>query len=334
MPHVRHVSSLANHPVKNARRPPHHAQRRRIPRQSIVDNAGRRAEAAGRAALLTRQSIWSVVGHNVPMRRSLAGLLFVVAAAALSLAAASWWLERTAFDPDASADAAHDVLADEGIRNQIATLIANAAADEVGIDANELQPYVYELAATKPGAEVLEQVVADAHAKVIGLHDGPVRITPQQMVLLVRDERAAVLRPVRLPINEVRPISIVRQSVHWVIPVMAAVGAVALLAGLVMHPARSDAIFGLGALLVLLGLMAVLVGYLVPVTVVPALSENTWVAAVPQIAKSNAALLFGAAAALIAAGVALVVGAALFRRRRPWSTPVDTSHWNDTRSWR
>ena len=44
--------------------------------------------------------------------------------------------------------------------------------------------------------------------------------------------------------------------------------------------------------------MAVLVGYLVPVTVVPALSENTWVAAVPQIAKSNATFLFGAAAAL------------------------------------
>jgi hypothetical protein len=78
----------------------------------------------------------------------------------------------------------------------------------------------------------------------------------------------------------------------------------------------------------------VLVGYVVPVSLVPALSNNTWVAAVPQLAKSNAPFLFGIAAALVVAGVSFVVGSALFRRRRSWSTPVDVSHRRDSHGWR
>ena len=261
------------------------------------------------------------------MRRSLAALLFVIAAAALSIAAASWWLEQTVFDPDATGDAANTILQDERIRGQIATLIANRAADELGLSPAQLRPHVLELVGTKPGAEVLEQVIADAHARIIGLSDAPVRITPEQMVQLVSDERAAVVRPIRLPINEVQPVSIVRESVHWVIPVGAAIGGLALLLGLVMHPAKADAIIGIGALLIFLGLMAVLVGYVVPVSLVPALSNNTWVAAVPELAKANSTFLFSAAAGLVAAGIAFVGGAALWRRRRGWDAPVDTRHW-------
>ena len=41
IPHVRHVSRLVNQPSKKAPRPPHHAQRRRTPRHSIVGNDGR-----------------------------------------------------------------------------------------------------------------------------------------------------------------------------------------------------------------------------------------------------------------------------------------------------
>lgn len=270
----------------------------------------------------------------VAMRRSVAGLLLVIAAATLSLAAVSWWLDQTAFNPRASKSIAEAVLDDDDIRRQISSLIAQNAASSVGVEVVELQPYVDNLAQTPAGARVLEQVVADGHAKVIGIRDDPVQIQPEQIVQLVSDERAGALPPVTVPVEEVTILSTIRESNGWVMLVSAGIGALALILGLLAHPARSDALFGLGALLVFLAVMAVLVGYIVPVTVVPALSDATWVGAVPALARSNSTTLFGAAIGVAAAGLILVVWVFVSRRRRSWSTPVDMGRYRDVQSWR
>ena len=66
------------------------------------------------------------------MRRGLAGVLFFVAAVCLALAAGGWWLQRVAFDTSSSGELADVVLRDADIRNQIATVAADATAATLG----------------------------------------------------------------------------------------------------------------------------------------------------------------------------------------------------------
>ena len=267
------------------------------------------------------------------MRRSLAALLFVAAAASLSVSAASWWLQHTVFDPDSSEDIANAVLQDETIRRQIATVIADHTARRLNLPPTEVRSTVERVAETEGGGAVMGRIVAQAHARLIGLRDEPVRIGPRLLVRATRNERVAVLPAVTLPVEEVRPISIVRESTSWLIPISAAAGALLLVLALFTHPARADAIYGLGTFLVFAGLMAVLLGYVVPVALVPALSNSTWTAAVPLIAKQAASTLFVGAGVLVAAGIAVVAGSARLGRRRQWKTPVTTRRYYDQRHW-
>ncbi len=267
------------------------------------------------------------------MRRSLASLFFVVAAAALSVSAAAWWLDNTVFDPEASADIADAVLEDGAIRRQIATVIADHTANRLRLPSRQLRATVEEYAQASQGGEIMAEIVAQAHARLIGIRDEPVRITPGQLVRITRDERVAVLPAVTLPVEEVRPVSIVRESTGWLIPISAAIGAVAFLIGLIAHPARADAIFGMGSLLVFVGLMAVLFGYVVPVALVPALNDSTWTAALPLIAKTNSGRLFVGAALLVGSGISLIVGSTALKRRRQFRSPVAGGRYYDQRHW-
>ncbi|MEJ7721019.1 MAG: hypothetical protein WKF58_11460 [Ilumatobacteraceae bacterium] len=151
---------------------------------------------------------------------------------------------------------------------------------------------VERVALTPGGGAVLSAIVAQGHARVIGLREQPVRIGPRLLVEATRDERVAVLPAVTLPIEKIMPISIIRESTDWLIPIAAIAGAVLMLIGLVVHPVRADALFGLGSLFVFVGLMLVLVAYVVPVAIVPALDDSTWTAAIPIIAKENANTVF------------------------------------------
>ncbi len=48
--------------------------------------------------------------NSPPVERSLSGILFLVAAVAISIGAGAWWLQRVAFTPDATRDSAAAIL--------------------------------------------------------------------------------------------------------------------------------------------------------------------------------------------------------------------------------
>lgn len=262
----------------------------------------------------------------------MASLFFIAAALALSISAAAWWLEHTVFDPERSEEIADAVLQDDQIRRQIATVIADHTARRLDLPAREVRATVERVALTPGGGGVLSAIVAQGHARVIGLREQPVRIGPRLLVEATRDERVALLPAVTLPIEKITPISIIRESTDWLIPIAAIAGAVLMLIGLVVHPVRADALFGLGSLFVFVGLMLVLVAYVVPVALVPALDDSTWTAAIPIIAKENANTLFLGAGGLVLGGLAVIIGSAAIGRRRTWRTPVSTSRY-DQRHW-
>lgn len=269
------------------------------------------------------------------MRRGMAGLLFVIAAACLALAAGGWWLQRVAFDTTTSAEIADVVLEDAAIRGQIATVVATAAADQLGVPQPQLRNLVDQYVRAND-AEInaaLGQVVADSHARLIGERDAPVQITGEQLVPIVRNQSAAALPPITLPVQEVTALNVIRVSLSWFIPLMAIAGGVAFLLGLFTHPRKSEAISGIGAFLVFCALAVVLLGWLLPVYALPEIDEGTWVGVIPAVARHNLPFVIVTAVVLGVAGVGLMLAGASYGRRRSWRTPVNMSRYSEQRRW-
>src|SRR4051794_13591551 len=220
-----------------------------------------------------------------PVRRGLAGLLFFVAAIALALAAGGWYLQHVAFDTARSGDLARVVLREAPIRNEIASVAGQATAQTLGVPAEQIQREVDQLAESDAGAALMGQIVSDAHAKLIGARTAPVEITGPQLVQLTRNEAVAGLPPVVLPVQEVGALSAIRRTLDWAVPIAAIVGAVALVLGLVAHPRKADAVFGIGTFCIVAGVVTFILGYVLPVHGLPRLTDNPWASAIPAIAR-------------------------------------------------
>jgi hypothetical protein len=269
------------------------------------------------------------------MRRGVASLLFIVAATCLALAAGGWWLQRVAFHTVSSSAVVDEVLEDARIRDEVARVVASAASETVGVPRADLRTEIEGyLAANDPEIrDALATVIADSHARLIGVRDEPVQITGDQLVPIVRDQRAAALPPVTLPVAELRALSATRVVLGWFVPIAAIAGAVALLLGLVAHPRKSDAVFGIGMFCIFAAVAAVLLGFVIPTFLVPAISDEMWTAVIPAVVKRSLPFVLGAAVVLIAGGTGLILGSAAVRRRRAWSTPVSVNRYTDQRRW-
>ncbi len=270
------------------------------------------------------------------MRRGLAALLFFIAATCLALAAGGWWLQRVAFDPDISGDVVDAAMDNSQIRGEVARTIANASAATVGVPPLELRVRIEgwldadnaELRAT------LATLLAQTDARLIGARDEPVQLTGPELVSIVRDERVAVLPPVTVPVERITALNVIRIGLRWFVPVAAIAGAVALLLGLVAHPRRSDAVFGIGMFCLLAAAAMVILGYLLPTFVAPELSDVLWLELMPAIARTTLPIVLATAAGLVLAALALLmISSAIDRRRRSWDKPIAVHRQPDQRRW-
>ena len=262
-------------------------------------------------------------------------MLFLVAGACLALAAGGWWLQRVAFDTEASAEIADVVLRQEAIRQQVVTIVASSAAGQLGVPEADLRAVVDEYVQADDAAihEVLSQVVADSHARLIGERSEPVQITGAQLVPIVRDQHAADLPPITIPVQQITVLNVIRHALVWFVPLMAGAGALALLLGLVAHPRPSDAVFGIGLFLLFSAAAIVLLGWIVPMYAIPEADQGTWIALIPAVAEHNLPYVFAAAIVLVAVALAVMVAATTLGRRRSWRTPVNLSRYNEQRRW-
>ncbi len=267
------------------------------------------------------------------MRRGIAGLLFFIAAIALALAAAGWWLQRVAFEPAISAELAAVVLQEEELRKEIAEETAEAAASSLDQPVGTVRATVDQVARTDAGARLMEQIVTESHARIIGVRDEPVEITSADLAQIVRDERASTVPPVVLPVEEVRALSITRVTLEWAVPLAAIVGGVAFLLGLLAHPRRAVGVFGIGTFCMLAAVLALLLGWVLPVHAVPAIDDSPWLLVIPAVADHNLPFLLIVSASLFVGGLALMVISAAARRRRTWSAPVSVRRYSDQHQW-
>jgi len=263
------------------------------------------------------------------MERSLAGVLFLVAAVAFSLAAGGWWMQRIAFTPDETRDTTFAILEEADIRLELNTVITGAVAGTVQQPAGDLAEMLETaVLSTRPGATVMMPVIRQAHDRIIGLRDDdPIQITGDELVPIVRDQRAAEVAVVALPIQPIGVLKTTRSMLGWLIPISATIGLIALVLGIIARPERRDVLRGLGAFRLALAASMLVFGYLIPVQFLTAIDNRTWTHAIPRLALRTLPVVVGTAAICAVGGVVLILASRAGGKRRQWSTPLSVARY-------
>jgi len=267
------------------------------------------------------------------VRRTLAGLIFGLAYVCASLAISGWLLHRAAFDPGRTGDLADVVLQDDRVKAAVADTIADAVADQRGLDKATVRQTIATVADTPQGAALFAKVLHDAHARMIGESKAPVRITGEQMVQLVRNQIVGDMPAIVLPVPHVSALDRIRTVLRWMIPFGALFAVGFFVIGFMLHPNRSALVHSLGYGLVLLALLIIVLGYLVPRFALPALSDSFWADVPARLANDSLPIVIAVVVVLATGGMMLLVGTGLLRRRRRWNSPVSTYRYREERRW-
>lgn len=269
------------------------------------------------------------------VRRGLSGVFFFVAAVALAVAAGGWWLQRVAFDTSTSASVARELLQNNTVRGELVTLVSGAAAAQLDTTPAELALVVDATLLNPNAGAVVTDLLSDVHARLIGARSTPVMLTGVEMVGIVRNEVVGDLPPVEIPVETIGWLDTIRSLFAWLVPASALVGLVALVLGIIGHPRRSEAVFGIGVFAVLAAVLGGVLGYILPVFGVPLLSNAAWVDVIPAAARAHAPQLGVVSVVLAIIGGLLVFASLGARRRKPrgWSTPVRTARYSEQRHW-
>ena len=277
----------------------------------------------------------------MPVRRTLAGLLFGLAYACASLSIAGFLLQRSAFDPGNSANAVDVILGDSELKAELVGFISDSVVQQLNgteqlngaVDPATIRANVTAVAELPEGQKLLAEIIHDAHAHMIGDQKGPVEITGAQLVGIVRDERAATLPTLVLPVPEITPLVVANHTLDWLLPIALIATVAFAFLGFTAHPERSALMRSLALGLLLLALLALILGYLVPKFLVPALDDSVWTHIPARLADDSLPLLIGLELMLIGSALALLAGTGMMRRRRRWSTPVSTYRYSEERRW-
>ncbi len=271
------------------------------------------------------------------MERSLSGVLFLIAAIAISIGAGAWWLQRVAFTPDGTRDSAAAILEEPDIRIELNSLITPATAGVIGASQEELSSFLENVVlSTRPGAAEMAPIIERIHDRIIGNTDEPIVLTGADLVPIVRDERAVDAPDVTLPIDTIGVLRNFKDVLGWMAIIAGAIGLIAFVLGVIARPERRDVLRGVGEFGVALAASLLLFGYLIPVHLLTALDSQTWTHAIPRLAGRTLPVVFGAAVILVVGGAALIVGSMSGGKRRQWSTPLSVTRYRggDNPGWR
>jgi len=263
------------------------------------------------------------------MERSFAGVLFLVAAVAFSASAGAWWMQRIVFTPDETIDSTEAILRESDIRLELNTVITGAAASSLETSATELSATLESvILSTRAGATVMTPLIHQAHSRVIGLRDDePIQVSGSELIPIVRDQRAAEIPTITMPIQPIGVLKTMRSILGWTIRVGAGIGLIALLLGLFTRPDRRDVLRGLGEFGIALAASMLIFGYLLPVQFLTAIDNRTWAHAIPRLAMRTLPVVIGTAAIFTVVGVALILASRAGGTRRQWSTPLSVARY-------
>lgn len=270
------------------------------------------------------------------MERSFASMAFLVSAIMFSITLGAWWTQRTVFAPDDSGDTAAAILEDPDIRNQLRQLITSVGARPLQTTSDDLGQFLdHYVLTTDAGADELAGVIGRVHRLAIGETNAKVVLTGQDLVSVVRNQRAIEIDDITIPANTIGIFDSTRKALNWIIIGTAVLGLAAMLLGVFLRPDRRDVLRGIGEGFVAIAISMLIFGYLLPVHFFPALDSRPWVGIAPRLALANievtvgAAILFG-----VSGGLMILRSATGSGGHKQWSTPLSATRYRDSdHSW-
>ncbi len=259
--------------------------------------------------------------------------MLTVAAVLIALAAGLGWLQRVAFTPSSDSSVAHSILGDEEIRGQVATVVAGAAAPTLGQSPAELREFIEQIARIPEGAALMSDFIGDAHRRLIGASDARVSIDAQEQVNIVRNELVGEAAPVTLPVQRVGSVAALADWLGWIALGALGLGVLVAVAGIFLRPERGEGTFALGVLFASTAGSLVAFGYLVPLLVLPAFSDDPWMGVFARLAQHHRNLTLLLTVACLVVAALIVFGTSSRRERRQHSTPLNVGRYRDERSW-
>lgn len=267
------------------------------------------------------------------MQRNLVAVVLVVAALLLSVAAGAWWLRITALSPSTDLGATAAILDSDEIRGEITTIVSAATADRLGQTPTRVAAFIDPLMNSRVGAAVMAEIVAAGHARLLGQHPEPLRISGPQMMLIVRDELVVDLPSVTVPVGEVTVLGMIRSALGWIALVAAVLGVAATALALLARPERRDLRVGAFGLAWGLAGSLTLFGVLLPLWGLPALSDTTWMGIIGQLTRRTLLVLVPLIIGLAVLGLAILVGLGSRPRSSSWSSPISSGRYVADRRW-
>jgi hypothetical protein len=246
------------------------------------------------------------------MARSSLGRLFVhIGMLCATLAFASWWTTHTILDTARTRRVTDAVLDNKQLRDFVATRIATATAPAVGPNQAQLTPKLEKVLDRPDIRAKLEQFVVDAHDHLIGKTTKPAALDQQTTRTLVSAavpnislQDLAKVHAVTFDVPEVGALSSSRRALagrFW----LYFLGAVVLVAvGIAMSDDRRAAVKIVGGWLIGISVVHLFVLWILPVFVVPHVTNNPWAGLVAGVAAALGAGLVTGLIILAVAGVA------------------------------
>jgi hypothetical protein len=259
--------------------------------------------------------------------------MLIVVAVLVALSVGLWWLQRVAFTPSNDSSVAHSILGDEQIRGQVATIVAGAAAPTLGQSPAELREFIERIARIPEGAALMSDFVGDAHSRLIGERDARVVIDAQEQVNIVRNELVGEAAPVTLPVQRVGSVAFLDAWLGWIALGALGLAVLVAIAGILLRPERGEGTFALGVFFASTAASLVVFGYLAPLLVLPAFSDDPWMGVFSRLASHHRNLTLLLAVACLIVAALIVFGTSSRRERRQHSTPLNVGRYRDDRSW-
>jgi branched-subunit amino acid transport protein AzlD len=248
-----------------------------------------------------------------------------------AFAFASWWASHTILDTTRTRSITEAVLESADLRHFVAGHIASVTAPAVGVSAGSAttnSTYTNQLDAVlaRPDIQLkLEQFVVDAHERLIGERTAPAVLDQATVRTLVaaafpsvRVADLAKVHAVTFDVPQSQALFKGREALahrFW----LYFLGAVVLLAlGLVTTDDRHAAVRLIGKWLIAITVAHLIVLWIVPVVILPAVTTNPWAHLVAAVARALDAGILTSLVVLAVVGVAcLFVGHFIPERKTP-----------------
>ena len=102
---------------------------------------------------------------------------------------------------------------------------------------------------------------------------------------------------------------------------------------MVLRPERGEGTFALGVGLATLAGALFVFGYLVPLALLPALSDDTWMGVFPRLASHHRTLTLLLAVVAMVLSAVVLFGTSSRRQRRQHSTPLNVGRYREEHRW-